>query len=63
MSDPVPSSSISDATVGGLSLITVTGGSNGDVLTKQNDGTYAPAAATGGLTTPQVRLTAMIFGV
>jgi len=42
--DPVPSSAISDATVGGLSVIVVTGGSDGDVLTQQADGTYAPEA-------------------
>lgn len=44
MGDPVPSSAISDATVGGLSVIVVTGGSDGDVLTQQADGTYAPEA-------------------
>lgn len=43
MSDPVPSSAISDATVGGLSVIVVAGGSTGDVLVKQSDGTYLPA--------------------
>jgi hypothetical protein len=52
MSDPVPSSAISDATTGGLSVIVITGGSTGDVLTKQSDGTYAAAApSSGGVTT------------
>lgn len=44
MSDPVPSSAIYDATTGGLSVIVVTGGSTGDVLMLQNDGTYDPIA-------------------
>lgn len=48
MSDPVPSSAIYDATVGGLSVIVVTGGSTGDVLTKQSDGTYAPVTPSSG---------------
>lgn len=49
-SDPVPSSAISDATTGGLSVIVITGGSTGDVLTLQSDGTYAPEtpSASGG---------------
>jgi hypothetical protein len=42
MSDPVPSSAIYDATTGGLSVIVVAGGSDGDVLTRQADGTYLP---------------------
>lgn len=42
MYDPVPSSAIYDATTGGLSVIVVTGGSTGDVLTLQSDGTYLP---------------------
>lgn len=42
MPDPVPSSAIYDATTGGLSVIVVTGGSTGDVLMLQNDGTYDP---------------------
>lgn len=42
MGDPIPSSSITDATLGGISLIVVSGGSDGDVLTQQSDGTYAP---------------------
>lgn len=50
MSDPVPSSAISDATVGGLSVIIVTGGSTGDVLTRQSNGTYLPVTpASGGV--------------
>lgn len=50
-SDPIPSTSISDATVGGLSVIVITGGSNGDVLTKQADGTYLPVTpSSGGIT-------------
>ena len=48
MSDPVPSSSIYDATTGGLSVIVITGGSTGDVLTLQSDGTYAPEASSAG---------------
>lgn len=32
------------ATLGGLSLLVVSGGSSGDVLVRQSDGTYAPAA-------------------
>lgn len=44
MGDPVPSSAISDATVGGLSLLVVSGGADGHVLTQQADGTYAPEA-------------------
>lgn len=48
MSDPVPSSAIYDATTGGRSVIVITGGSTGDVLTLQSDGTYAPAAPAGG---------------
>jgi len=46
--DPVPSSAISDATTGGLSVIIITGGSTGDVLTKQSDGTYAPVTPSSG---------------
>ncbi len=50
MGDPVPSSAISDATVGGLSVIVVTGGADGDVLTRQSDGTYLPETpASGGI--------------
>lgn len=55
MNDPVPSSAIYDATVGGLSLIVVAGGSTGDVLTLQANGTYAPAtpsAASGNVVGP-----------
>lgn len=48
MGDPVPSSAISDATVGGLSLIVIAGGSTGQVLTRQSDGTYAPASISAG---------------
>jgi hypothetical protein len=48
MSDPVPSSAISDATTGGLSVIVITGGSTGQVLTLQANGTYAPATASSG---------------
>ena len=48
MSDPVPSSSIYDATTGGLSVIVITGGSDGDVLTRQADGTYAPETPSAG---------------
>lgn len=47
MSDPVPSSAISDATTGGRSVITVSGGSDGDVLTRQSDGTYLPETPSG----------------
>ncbi len=50
MSDPVPSSAIYDATTGGLSVIVITGGSTGQVLTLQADGTYAPATPSGGVT-------------
>jgi hypothetical protein len=46
--DPVPSSAISDATAGGLSVIIITGGSDGDVLTQQSDGTYAPETPSAG---------------
>lgn len=55
MGDPVPSSAISDATTGGRSVIVVTGGSDGDVLTRQSDGTYAPetlSAASGDIVGP-----------
>lgn len=48
MGDPVPSSAISDATTGGLSVIVITGGSTGDVLTLQANGTYAPATVSAG---------------
>lgn len=48
MGDPVPSSAISDATTGGLSVIVITGGSDGDVLTKQSDGTYAAVTPSSG---------------
>jgi len=48
MGDPVPSSAISDATTGGLSVIVITGGSDGDVLTRQADGTYAPETPSSG---------------
>lgn len=52
MSDPVPSSAIYDATTGGRSVIVITGGSTGQVLTLQSDGTYAPATpSAGGVTT------------
>jgi hypothetical protein len=43
---PIPSAAISDATTGGLSVIVVTGGADGDVLTRQSDGTYLPVAPT-----------------
>jgi len=46
--DPVPSSAISDATTGGLSVIVITGGSTGQVLTLQANGTYAPATVSSG---------------
>lgn len=49
MSDPVPSSAISDATTGGLSVIVITGGSTGQVLTLQANGTYAPATVSAGI--------------
>ena len=48
MSDPVPSSAIYDATTGGRSVIVVAGGSDGDVLTRQSDGTYLPEAPSAG---------------
>lgn len=48
MSDPVPSSAIYDATTGGRSVIVITGGSTGDVLTLQGDGTYAPVTPESG---------------
>jgi len=48
MFDPVPSSAIYDATTGGLSVIVITGGSDGDVLTRQADGTYAPETPSAG---------------
>lgn len=48
MGDPVPSSSISDATTGGLSVIVISGGSTGDVITKQSDGTYLPVTPASG---------------
>jgi hypothetical protein len=47
--DPVPSSAISDATTGGLSVIVITGGSTGQVLTLQANGTYAPATISAGI--------------
>jgi hypothetical protein len=47
-SDPVPSAAIYDATTGGRSVIIVTGGSTGDVLTLQADGTYAAVTPAGG---------------
>jgi hypothetical protein len=43
---PIPSTAISDATIGGLSVIVVTGGADGDVLTRQSDGTYLPVTPT-----------------
>lgn len=49
MGDPVPSSAISDATTGGLSVIVITGGSTGQVLTLQANGTYAPATVSAGI--------------
>jgi hypothetical protein len=49
MSDPVPSSAIYDATTGGLSVIVITGGSTGQVLTLQANGTYAPATVSAGI--------------
>lgn len=49
MGDPVPSSAISDSTTGGRSLITVSGGTDGDVLTQQADGTYAPESVSAGI--------------
>lgn len=49
MSDPIPSSAIYDATVGGLSLIVVAGGSTGDALVQQSDGTYAPVTVAAGI--------------
>lgn len=36
------------ATLGGLSLLVVSGGADGQVLTQQSDGTYLPEAAAGG---------------
>ena len=47
-SDPVPSAAIYDATTGGRSVIIVTGGSTGDVLTLQANGTYIAATPAGG---------------
>jgi len=47
VSDPVPSSAIYDATAGGRSVIVVTGGATGDVLTRQSDGTYLPVTPGG----------------
>ena len=49
MGDPVPSSAISDATTGGVSIIVITGGSTGQVPTLQADGTYAPATVSAGI--------------
>jgi hypothetical protein len=43
---PIPSVAIADATIGGLSVIVVTGGADGDVLTRQSDGTYLPVTPT-----------------
>lgn len=37
-----------EATVGGRSVVVVTGGSAGDVLTQQEDGTYSPVTPTAG---------------
>jgi hypothetical protein len=45
--DPVPSAAIYDATTGGRSVIVITGGSTGDVLTQQPDGTYTAATPAG----------------
>ena len=39
---------ILDATTGGRSVIVVSGGSTGDVLTLQADGTYLPEASAAG---------------
>lgn len=44
----IPPKELLEATLGGLSLLVVAGGSTGYVLTKQSDGTYAPAAASSG---------------
>lgn len=41
----IPPKELLEATIGGLSVLVVSGGSTGNVLTKQSDGTYAPAAA------------------
>ena len=43
MPDPIPALAIYDATAGGRSVLKISGGSTGDLLTKQSDGTYAPA--------------------
>lgn len=37
------------ATIGGLSLLVVSGGADGQVLTQQSDGTYAPEAVSAGI--------------
>lgn len=41
----IPPKELLEATIGGLSVLVVSGGSTGNVLTKQSDGTYAPEAA------------------
>ena len=49
MGDPVPSAAIYDATTGGRSVIVITGGATGDVLTQQANGTYAAVTPAGGV--------------
>lgn len=47
--DPIFAANIIDATTGGVSLIQISGGSTGQVLTRQSDGTYAPATVSAGI--------------
>ena len=51
----IPPKELLEATTGGLSVLVVAGGADGDVLTKQSDGTYAPmtpSAASGDVVGP-----------
>lgn len=44
MTQPIVPKEVLTATPGGLSVLVVTGGADGHVLTQQSDGTYAPEA-------------------
>lgn len=49
MTQPIVPKELLTATLGGLSLLVVSGGADGQVLTQQADGTYAPEAVSAGI--------------
>jgi len=49
MTQPIVPKELLTATAGGLSVLIVSGGADGQVLTQQADGTYAPEAVSAGI--------------